>query len=485
MGKRLLAALSVTVLSILLSCSEREKQPVQPDNTLRVVAPHRERVSSALSPYGPGYEHELVMHFARQAGYDIEWIEASTMEDALQALAERRGDLIVGYGGDITAAPQTTTRHNDAPPPSPVVSGPAYGHYNPVLVHSTRRYGLRRGNEMCDTPVLVTADPELEEILEAKADTLECVPMTEASQDVYLTPILQSLDTNSARFAMLDNLGYSLWQPFYPGVRTAKVLTQKIPYRWFWRGDDARLNEAALSFWAQRENDSLLDDMQERYFGFLPEEVDRYDVALLRRALESKVPQYAQAIGNAAREQSIDPLLLIAVIYQESRFDADARSKTGVRGLMMVTQDTARLLGINRLDPEQSIRGGARYLRMLWDSLEDMELDPWNRWFFTLAAYNQGPGHLFDAIKLSRARGGTGRTWRELKEVYPLLAWERWYSRTKHGYCRGFEAVAYVENIRFYYYILNGLLTLARPETEDLGPLLSGLPPDWPVGAGT
>lgn len=483
-----MAALAVTVLGFLLSCSEREKQPLQPDNTLRVVAPHRERVSSALSPYGPGYEHELVMRFAQDAGYDITWIEASNLEDALQALAQNRGDLLVGFGGNIppqslvdAAVPEAEDDRNV----SPVVAGPVYGHYNPVLVHSNRRYGLRRGNEMCDTTVLVTADRELEEILEAKADILQCQPITEASQDVYVTPILQALDANSARFAMLDKVGFSLWQPFYPGVRTAKVLTQEIPYRWFWRGDDERLNTAALQFWAERDNDSMLLDMQERYFGFLPEKVDHYDVSVLRRTLDRKVPQYAQPIVEAAQAQGIDPLLLIAVIYQESRFDNSARSKTGVRGLMMVTQGTARLLGINRLDPVQSIEGGARYLRMIWNSLEEMDLDPWDRWFFTLAAYNQGPGHLFDAIKLSRARGGTGRTWRELKEVYPLLAWERWYSKTKHGYCRGFEAVSYVENIRYYYYILNGLITLARPETEDLGALLSSLPLHWPAGSGT
>ncbi len=484
-GRQLLAMLVFSVTFLLPACTDLNQSSDDisinepSSDILRVVAPRRERVTATLSPYGPGYEYELVTRFARESGYAVSWIEAATMEDALEALEQQRGDLAVGFGGDLPIAPPHKPEETIAPV-IPVVAGPVYAHYNPVLIHSTRRYGLRQNREMCTTPVLVTADPMLEEILEAKADSLQCRPMAEVSQSMELTPVLQAIDDNSARFAMLDKDAYNLWQPFYPGVRTAKVMAQQVPYRWFWRGDDDRLDQTIRMFWAAREKDTLLDNMEERYFGFLPDRVDRYEVTMLGRVLEAKAPQYLDTIVAAAQEQNIDPLLLIAVIYQESRFDPEARSKTGVRGLMMITQDTARSLGIDRLDPQQSIHGGARYLRMLWESLEDMGLEPWDRWFFALAAYNQGPGHLFDAIKLSRARGATGSTWRELKETYPLLAWERWYRNTKHGYCRGFEAVAYVENIRLYYYILSGLVSLARPEAENLGAFLSALPAHRP-----
>jgi membrane-bound lytic murein transglycosylase F len=178
---------------------------------------------------------------------------------------------------------------------------------------------------------------------------------------------------------------------------------------------------------------------------------------------------------KASKKNDIDPLLLAAVIFQESHFNNSARSRTGVRGLMQITQTTAKELGINRLDPHQSIMGGATYLRKLWERFEDQDLKAWDRWFFTLAAYNQGYGHVTDAITLAQQRGGTGKTWQELKETLPLLAWKRYFSQTRHGYCRGYEAVTYVENIRYYYYLINGLVALSRPEGENLGKLRSSI----------
>lgn len=109
---------------------------------------------------------------------------------------------------------------------------------------------------------------------------------------------------------------------------------------------------------------------------------------------------------------------------------------------------------------------------MVYEKLEPLGLDPWNRWFFTLAAYNQGPGHLRDAIDLARQLGMSGKTWRDLKEVYPLLEKKRYGDMVKHGTCRGREAVRFVDSIRYYYYILHGIVRLSRPEAEHLGPLL-------------
>ena len=94
-------------------------------------------------------------------------------------------------------------------------------------------------------------------------------------------------------------------------------------------------------------------------------------------------------------------------------------------------------------------------------------------------------GHLNDAIALARSRKGQARkgerlTWRDLRHIYPLLTQQRFYSRTRHGYCRGYEAINFVDQVRFYYYVLNGLVVLDRPEAQHLAPLLRGMPDIWP-----
>ncbi len=437
---------------------------------LRVAAPRAERVSASISPYGPGFEQELLTLFAGERGYALDLIEVDSPEQAWSALREGTVDLVVGLGGK---APDTLE--------SPFVAGPAYATSRPVLVHSSRRYALRTDDEICVNPILTTDQRFLSDTLTEETEAVNCIAWTSKVDGVSVTPILSTLNEDRARFALVDDWSYSLWQPFFLGVKPAKAMGREVSYRWFWNSGSEHLHTDLTAFWEQREEDDRLATLHDKYFGFLPDEADYYDIDNLSKAVEEALPRYQEVIVAQSSRNNIDPLLLTAVIYQESRFDAHATSKTGVRGLMQLTQDTARVLRVNRLNPAESIKGGARYLNMLWNEFEEMNLDPWDRWFFTLASYNQGIGHVFDAIALSRSMGGTGRTWHELKEVLPLLAWEKYYSQTKHGYTRGYEAVHYVENIRYYYYILHGLVTLARPEAENLGELLSAIPVNWPV----
>lgn len=446
------------------------QQSVTANHTLRVAAPNLERVSSSLSPYGPGFEEELLTRFARNYGYTIKRITIDTQEEGWLALEENRADVVVGFSGE-------TPNHLHAS----VTAGPGYDSSRPILVQSARRHGVRHAKDMCQVPILLTSEAELATTLANASTDLNCLPWASTTDDMYVTPILATLHENKARFALLDDKDYSLWQPFFLKVKPSRAFEEKRTYRWFWRKNSSPRASALQAFWEAREKDSVIAELTEKYFGFLPEKVDYYDLWLLSKAVEKNLPRYKNTLTKASARNTIDPLLLTAVIYQESHFDPAAVSRTGVRGLMMITQDTARLLNINRLDPKDSIKGGARYLKQLWERLGEYDLTPWDRWFFALAGYNQGIGHVFDAMKLSQAQGGSGKTWRELKKTLPLLAWKKYYRNTKHGYCRGYEAVTYVENIRYYYYILNGLVSLSRREAEHLSPLLGAIPSSWPI----
>ncbi len=463
-------ALLVCVQYALVSGWPGNRHYVDGQPVLRVAAPKAERVSASLSPYGPGFEQELLRMFADEFGYVLDLREVTTAAEAWDALSRGDVDMVAGVGGEAPLSLQ-----------SPIVAGPVYATARPVLVHSSRRYALRDDEEICSNPILTTSQRFLSDALAEEGQAINCVPWTSSVDSVSVTPVLASVNDDRARFALVEDWSYSLWQPFFLGVKPTRTMEKDVSYRWFWRTGREDLHNALSRFWTEREEDQYLAALHERYFGFLPDEADYYDIVTLTRALSKALPRYNDTIVEQGQANGIDPLMLAAIIYQESRFDAQATSRTGVRGLMQITQNTARVLGVNRLDPTESIEGGARYLKMLWDNFESMELDPWDRWFFTLASYNQGLGHVYDAIALCRSMGGTGRTWHELKKTLPLLAWQKYYSQTKHGYSRGYEAVAYVENIRYYYYILHGLVSLSRPEAEYLGPLVSAIPSNWPI----
>jgi len=122
--------------------------------------------------------------------------------------------------------------------------------------------------------------------------------------------------------------------------------------------------------------------------------------------------------------------------------------------MMMLTLNTAKSVGVsNRLDPVQSINGGARYLRRMIKRIPD-EIEGEDRIWFALAAYNVGYGHLNDARKLAQQLGKNPDRWVDIKEILPLLANKKYYRTLKHGYARGSEPVQYVHSIREYQQVL-------------------------------
>jgi len=117
---------------------------------------------------------------------------------------------------------------------------------------------------------------------------------------------------------------------------------------------------------------------------------------------------------------------------------------------MMLTRATAKFLNIkHREDPKQSIFGGAKYLHYL--SLKiPKEVKKEDKIKFTLAAYNLGIGHIYDAIKLAKKLNMDPYTWKSMQYVLPLLMKKRHYVDLKYGYARGSEGVAYVAHIYHY-----------------------------------
>ncbi len=132
----------------------------------------------------------------------------------------------------------------------------------------------------------------------------------------------------------------------------------------------------------------------------------------------------------------------------------------------MLTLDTAKQVGIaNRLDPEQSILGGARYIKQLIRRVPDRISNPDRTWF-ALAAYNIGMGHLEDSRVITEKNGKNPDKWQDVKNYLPYLQNSKWYKQTNYGYARGEEAVQYVERIRKYYNTLIQL-THEHPLEQD------------------
>ncbi|HGS6999817.1 TPA: membrane-bound lytic murein transglycosylase MltF, partial [Klebsiella pneumoniae] len=184
---------------------------------------------------------------------------------------------------------------------------------------------------------------------------------------------------------------------------------------------------------------------------------DYVDTRTFLRAVENVLPDLQPMFEKYARQ--IDWRLLAAIAWQESHWDPQATSPTGVRGMMMLTRNTAQSLGLtDRTDAEQSVNGGMRYLQDMMNKVPD-SVPKDERIWFALAAYNMGYAHILDAIALTKKQQGNPNSWADVKQRLPLLSQKSYYSRLKYGYARGHEAYAYVENIRKYHISLVGYLS--------------------------
>ena len=212
--------------------------------------------------------------------------------------------------------------------------------------------------------------------------------------------------------------------------------------------------QAAIHDWFDEiGDDGTLHKLIDKYYGFI-EVFDYVDIRAYKRRIQSRLPKYKQFFQQAAKHYQLDWQLLAAMSYQESHWNPHAKSPTGVRGIMMLTLPTAEEMKVkNRLNPEQSIWGGARYLNTIERRLPDSIREP-DRSYMALAAYNVGFGHLMDGRELAQRLNKNPDDWSQLAEVLPLLARKQYYKTLPHGYARGYEPVTYVQRIRDYQDIL-------------------------------
>jgi membrane-bound lytic murein transglycosylase F len=224
------------------------------------------------------------------------------------------------------------------------------------------------------------------------------------------------------------------------------------------------------AFFAASRTDGLVEGVLERYYG----NRERFDYLLSRNFMahvESRLPRYLEWFRDAAARYQLDWRLLAAMGYQESKWNPGAVSFTGVRGLMQLTEGTASLVRAgDRLDPRASIFGGAKYLAQLMRTVPERIPEPDRTWF-AVAAYNVGFGHVEDARILAQQAGKDPDSWEDVRRFLPLLSQERWYTRTRRGYARGWEPVRYVDNVQAYLNILEvvgtGISPNAPPGSAD------------------
>jgi membrane-bound lytic murein transglycosylase F len=279
---------------------------------------------------------------------------------------------------------------------------------------------------------------------------IERLPPGTSTSDMLDMVMKQKLDC-----ALVESTRYTLARRFFPEVDVVFNLGKPVDYAWLVAaGDKKRILDAAGPFFERIRKDGTLKRLIDRYYGHALR-FTAVDASALMDQIDTQLPRLKPYFVEAEMASGVDWRLIAAIGYQESHWDAKATSPTGVRGLMMLTEETADRLQVkDRLDARESILGGARYFALLKEQMVPRIEEPDRTWL-ALAAYNIGIGHLEDARVLAQRANLNPDKWQDVRQVIPKLAEPDSFNTLKHGYARGGEAMQLVDNIRNYYDILS------------------------------
>lgn len=426
-------------------------EQVKEDGVLRVITRNSPATYFQDRNGETGFEYELVKRFADDLGVELKIETADNLDEIFASLGKPSGPVLAAAG-----LVSSEKRKLDARFSHP------YLEVTPQIIYRNGQSRPTDAKSLVGKRIMVLQGSTHAEQLAELKKQYPALKYDE-SDAVEVVDLLRMVDEGQIDLTLVDSNEVAMNQVYFPKVRVAFDLGDARDQRWAVAlGDDNSLLNEINSFLDRGRKNGTLQRLKDRYYGHV-DVLGYVGAYTFAQHLQQRLPRYEKHFQASAKQEQVDWRLLAAIGYQESLWQPSVTSKTGVRGLMMLTQRTAQAMGVsNRLDAKQSIRGGAKYFMYVKSQLDDKIKEPDRTWF-ALAAYNIGGGHLDDARKLAKQEGLNPNKWLDVKKMLPRLSQKQWYRKTRYGYARGGEPVHFVANIRRYYDILTWV---TQPQLE-------------------
>ncbi len=434
------------LVSFLPSCGRNAADGVAGalPNTLRVVTLYGPTSYFIYRGEPMGYDYTLVDSLVRQKGMVLDLHVARSLSSAISMLDSGKVDLIA-------------------------CEVPVTQHYRQLVIHcgpenltsqvlvQPKVAGAAPVTDVTDLVgkvVYVEKDSKYLRRLQNLNDEVGGgIEIREVDSDTLITEdLIRLVSDGKIPMTVVDSDIAMLNRTYYPGLDIDMEVSFPQRSSWAVAPDKAWLADSVNAWFAgelpQRTNAALLKQYFEQTkwtpsveFDFSKGYISKYD-NLFR--------QYAPRVGWDWR-------LLAAQAFQESRFNARARSWAGARGLMQIMPKTARgyRTGVSALNnPDTSVKVATQLIADLDRYLMKYVPSDKERVKFVIAAYNAGIAHVYDAIALARKYGYDPQVWDGNVEKAILMKMNPKYYNdpvVKYGYCRATETVGYVRNIANFY----------------------------------
>lgn len=385
-----------------------------------------------------GFDYELIRLFAEQHGLRVSVVVRDGPEAQYQALQAGYGDVIAA---SLTRTPEREQR--------------GWQFSRPYL-KITEQVLARTDTPLLSSPSALAGKTVVANPQHSYMETL--LALQEQGTAVRIKPVpgapsellVNAVANGEYDYTVADSHLAALEEVLRDDVHVVLDLGDEKSVAWVTRDDQRALQDKLDGFIRKAYRGLDYNLLFNRYFRE-PSQMARHQA--FRVEPGKPVSPYDELVRELAQDTDFDWRLLIAQMYQESRFNPEARSFAGAVGLMQVLPRTARQFDIHGdlTDPETNIRAGLEFLQWLEHRFPArLPLD--ERIYFSLAAYNAGHGHVQDARRLARQLGKNPDLWfGHVEQAMLLLSKPEYASKARYGYVRGTEPVRYVREIRERY----------------------------------
>ncbi|MBL7544964.1 MAG: transglycosylase SLT domain-containing protein [Bdellovibrionaceae bacterium] len=420
--------------------SDRQLQKLNELPALKVlILKHPLSFSTKARNISQGIDHDLLVDFASAYGKKIEFKSYRNEDDLITAYKNGEGHVAAGR------FPRAFGENHAA------ILGPDYESAS-LSVFCRKKINVINDHDLSNLDI-ISFDRNKNVV-----SHLELVKQNpNARIQVWLNGstarAFSEIDSKKADCLITNNKEGLFHLKAFNTIEFKYKLKDHFSLNWLIASSQAYLNPLMRSWFQKASREGRIQKIYEQY-RIYSEELSQKDIEIFKLRTRSRLPEYISLFKQAGLKYDLPWELVAAVCYQESHWDASARSFTGVKGLMQITKSTAADLGIDDIhDPEENILGGARYLKQLIQFFpKDISFN--DRVILALAAYNIGIGHLQDAFSLTQSFGKNPYHWNQLKTVLPKLAQNEFHRNTQYGYARGYETVEYVDKTKAYFHYL-------------------------------
>ena len=418
-----------------------------------------------------GYEYELLQKFAKSLDVRLEVIVAPTHKEIFTMVRDGKAD--------VAASLISATKARDE---AGMDFGPSYMKEAVSLVGRPDDKIEKPEDLNGRTIHLLRSSSQFELLMELLAEKPELkklkVDITLVPEDLTIPQILDRVADGEYDLTIADDVTVRLehhWRDDVVNIYDLHV--EDNYYAWMVRESNPKLLEAVTKFFNDPKIVKLRETLYHKYF----DEPKRTRDEIKTLSEKGEISPFDKLVKKYADEYDFDWRLVVAQMYQESTFNPKAKSWVGARGLMQVMPDTGKQVGEKNLfDPETSVRAGLKYLNWLHRKFEDKGISPENKMWFTLASYNAGLGHVYDAQDLAEQKGWDRKVWfNNVEKAMLLLSEKKYYSKARYGYARGREPYDYVRKISQRFRTYAALLE-AYQRQQEVGAINCAIASAWP-----